>query len=229
MYKINKTAKWLLDQEEDIRKLKITQSRRDGRQLLKDDKQFRQTLVTNLHERIRQMREAGQQKDDKTRDKFEKWLETVIGGGGLWETNEVETILAGRTITAQKKLLTAQIQVRMKVLGTIVEDRIALSTAKVPALVQHLLKVIEKGVPDEHSDLVEIMQNPKGIVGLEFVQKWSMDEGQPGQWCSGTIREYLDTNSEYKMEYPDEICYMTVDELLTDVIMGNLDLHYQSD
>ncbi len=140
----------------------------------------------------------------------------------------MEAILSGVSKTQARKLLGAQINVRVKVLGTITEDKLALTKASVPELVAHLCKLIELGVPDDHSDLVDIFRNHDGIVGMDFGQKWSQDEGKRGEWCAGTISNYLEDSAEYKMVYSgDEICFMTVDELLTD--MGNLDIHYMYD
>lgn len=229
LYKANKTGDWLLDQPDTERRTRITQARIRGRQLRQEDLAMRDRLNKEHRERLQMLREVGQKKDDKERGRFEKWLETMVQNGGLWEAADIAAHVSSITKTKAKQLLTAQINVRAKVLNTVLQDKIALSKASVEELCAYLLKLVEKGVPEDRHDLVDILNNPPSILGLEFAQKWAEKEGANADWCAGFVADYVDASHEYKLVYSDatqSVCFMQVDEVVTDVVMGNMDIHY---
>lgn len=228
LFKANKTSEWLLDQTDQDRSSRIAQARTQGRQLQMEDTEKRERLNQAHRERLQMLREAGQKKDDKERDRYEACLETVVQSGGLWEASDIDAHTNAVSMTRAKKLLAAQINVRVKVLQTVLENKIALSKASVAELSSYLLELIETGVPYDRLDLVDILQNPASIVGLDIAQKWAVKDGVEAEWCAGTIRDFVTASNEYRVAYSSDEseCFMQVDELVTDIVMGNLDIHY---
>ena len=217
-----------MEQTDSERQAQIEKARSAACRLLEQDKPERAHISEEHRERLRRLREESQKKDDKDHEKLESMLETVLKSGGLWQAEDIDEAISSRSKTESKKLLTVQINIHTKILKTEISDKIAASRASIDQLRAHHLALIAKGVPEDHCDLVEMLVDPASIADHDFAQKWAQSEGSPAEWCAGTILRYIADTHDYELFYHTDqsVCYLQVDELLTDMIMGNLDIQY---
>lgn len=134
---------------------------------------------------------------------------------------------AGLSKTKTRQIFNAQINVRTKVLKTPIDasDKVPLSKAPVDDLKAYLVKLIEAGSSEETGDLLEIIVTPSSIVGMSFSQKWE-DDGAV-KYVDGDIVDFVEASMEYKVKFSDDadFVHLTVHEVITDITLGDLDLH----
>ena len=143
--------------------------------------------------------------------------------GGLWiSTDDIEKNISSVSKTRKTQALAAQINVRTKVLKTNITEKIVISKSTVSELKAFLINLMKSGTPNEMKDLLEILVAPISIVSNNFVQQWEDDENTV--WVEGEVIDYISDTREYKICYSDSsICYLTTDEFITDIVMGDLE------
>ena len=226
MYRTNKTGKWLLQQTDEESDKYVEAATKEARVLLKKDREAREKIKTALQDRLTQLRQQRQAKEDSTRTKYEQWIEGVMVNGGLWtSTDDIEKNISSVSKTRKTQALAAQINVRTKVLKTNITKKIVISKSTVSELKVFLINLMKSGTPNEMKDLLEILVAPISIVSNNFVQQWEDDENTV--WVEGEVIDYISDTREYKICYSDSsICYLTTDEFITDIVMGDLELNF---
>ena len=226
MYRTNKTGKWLLQQTDEESDKYVEAVTKAARVLLKKDREAREKIKTALQDRLTQLRQQRQAKEDSTRTKYEQWIEGVMVNGGLWtSTDDIEKNISSVSKTRKTQALAAQINVRTKVIKTNIAEKIVISKSTVSELKAFLINLMKSGTPNEMKDLLEILVAPISIVSNNFVQQWEDDENTV--WVEGEVIDYISDTREYKICYSDSpICYLTTDEFITDIVMGDLELNF---
>ena len=87
-------------------------------------------------------------------------------------------------------------------------------------MVTYLETLLQTPVPEERSVVVEILSDCRYLVGKHFQQKW--DNGDKVTDCCGVVVDVID--DEYRLRFPDsdsEDCYLTVSEIVVDIVGGD--------
>ena len=124
-------------------------------------------------------------------------------------------------------MLKAQISTRINILK-FESDRIATSKATLEELKRHLLHSMTIPIPEEISDLYDLILDPRKVVGCDFSQRW--EEDWTSRWyqgyfvsCSTTERGLLD----FEVTYGDDptVSYLSPEQILVDIIRGDFELY----
>ena len=229
MFRRNKTGQWLDRYSVDEKSTKITLAMKDVHSIRLQDKTDKETHHERVKDKLIQVRKQILQKEDRSRSKFEKWLEDMFEHGGLWANkNEMDRALKDLSNTKAIAATKAQIHIRTKILHCKLEGNIMLTKASLQELRTAVLMTINQAVPVEMQDLLEIILHPESVVGREFSQRWCEDDGRT-QWYNGAFASCQATpagNKDFRVEYEGEAnsCYMAPEEFIVDILRG--DLHF---
>ena len=231
MFRANKTTDWLQQQDQHSRHHRITLAMKDARRLRAQEMEKRNDLDEKLCEKIRLSRKAISDKENKSRVHFEDYVETVLKHDGLWKTEEdIDNHLSSLNKTKSLEALKAQINVRIKVLGCQASRKMALSKASINDLKLYLLELFVVEVDELHLPLDSVLCNPVSLAGKSFMQVWEDDSTtalSEKQYRGQVIRIVCDDSvSEYEIKYDgdNKLYYMTIDEVITDMVMGDIQL-----
>ena len=224
MFRRNKTGAWLQNMSEGCKASQCNLAMKEGRRMAKEEKLVQKNLEEKRNEEIKKSRREMLTKENKQREKYEGILETVFENGGLWEANQVnENVNMIRTKTGKIKALKAQINVRTKFLKVGCDRAITMTKASIPEMSDYLRELCQCPVPDEQEDVLLLIQNPISLVGQCFIQRWIEDDHL--KFYNGCITDCID-QLDFKLIYDHgEIIYMTADELIVDIVQGDLDLY----
>ena len=229
MFRRNRSDEWLDRQTPAEKSCRIQLAMADTKQIRYDDIADQKEHHERVKDRLISTRKQKLEKEDRSRSKTEKWLETMYSSGGLWANrDELDRNIKGISDTRAIFAMKAQIQVRTQILHC--DCTIVLSKASVSDLQEALLSLMLQAVPTEVQDLLEIILNPQSVIGNHFAHKWSNEDGTV-KWyngtfvsCQRTTRDQLD----FKVSYENEtgLCYMAPEEFIVDVLRG--DMHFIS-
>lgn len=223
MFKVNKTGEWLSEQGDGEKHARLSLAREQSHAIAKEEKAMKIAIQKKLDDLLKDSKKKLAQKDDKDRERYESWLESVYNNGGLWENEEdIEKALGGMNKTRSLVCLKAQINVRVKILKCCTgEGRVFLKN-DVEYLKGSLLKLIHADVSEDVLDVYELLLHPRSLVGTSFSQRWRSEDSSIN-WHGGFIVNI--TEEEFKLEFDDgSFCFFTTDELLVDIIRGDLEL-----
>ena len=143
--------------------------------------------------------------------------------GGLWCDNDIQNVMERlskiKAKGAKVSAIKAQIQVR-EIFLSIKGSDITLTKTSVEDMVTYLENLLETPVPEDRSVVAVILSDHRYLVGKHFQQKW--DNGDKVTDFFGEVVEVID--KEYRLRLPDsdgEDCYLTVAEIVVDIVGGN--------
>nr|XP_054771218.1 uncharacterized protein LOC129279140 [Lytechinus pictus] len=218
MFSSNDTASWLQKFPVDERENKIMNAMKMGKNVRLEEQKQKQSVVKLVQERNKMRRKELTEKEKKLRDKLENIIEEVIKEG-LVRTADGLTVIKDKSVTKQKKMLTAQIRFYECVNN--IKSKHALSKCCVDELKSILTQEIEKECM--HPTVVEIMHNPEVILKKMFKQKWEEEESGVEKWWTGHIEKYNESEEEYSIIYDgqEETNYMTRAEVVCDLLSSD--------
>lgn len=228
MYKTNGTGAWLHCQSDCLKAERTKLAARQACHVATQEKKHAQEVAEHIKQRLLESRKELLAKEDKDRDRYEQWLDNVYQNGGLW-TDEHQIVSNCNKLTKSKAItaVKAQINVRCKVLQMDQKKKVLFTKCTLPELQVCLAEIINGDIPEGLEDLLEIMTDPRSIVGGKFSQAWEQD-GNKDIW-NGEVKK-LRTNKHNQLEYElhyvnDDPCYMTVSEILVDIIREDMDIY----
>ena len=104
--------------------------------------------------------------------------------------------------------------------------KIAVSKLTTEELGEVLKRIIASPMPDDESELFEIVKNPMVLLGRRMSQKWNITEDEQ-KWFGGRISEVADEKNDifFKLAFDDgSYCFQKIGETLVDFVRGDLDL-----
>ena len=103
-------------------------------------------------------------------------------------------------------------------------EKLAVSKATVPQLMQHLQRLHAQEQTREQKELFEIIQMPGVMVGKSVSHTWNV-EGQDVVY-SGTVLEHVVASDEFQILCDGETdpYYIIQSELVADVVRGDLEV-----
>lgn len=229
MYTANKTGQWLEETPTVTKDTKIKAAISEARKLQEEDRQRRAALRTRLQEHLKNLKQLRKEREEGQREKCEQWLQTVSESGGVWSSQrEVDFNTRGLSKTKVRKMLAAQVNVRTKLLKPAGEvlHKAYLTTSPIEAVKVYLAELIDIGISEEVSEIYDIITDPVSLRGTHFTQKWE-GEDERVEWAEGKIDNYITETREFSVYFSNEntVVYLTVDEFVTDLALGDLDLH----
>ena len=91
-------------------------------------------------------------------------------------------------------------------------------------LKESLIKLINRPVSGELLHLFHFILNPDSVVGMHFAPRWKDDSGIEALRHNGAVTEKVE--EEFRLEFEeDHFCFFTVDELVVDIVRGDLEFH----
>ena len=220
MFSANNTSDWLQSKSVDERKEKILLAMRKGKSVREEDRKQKETVIKSIKERNEARRSHLTEKEQKHRDKLEETIEQVINDGVECGDIVDNGNFKRKSIASQKKFLTGQIRFREAINNS---TKHALSKCTVEELKKILSEELGKACDVNFCEVVNCLKNPELFVHRNITQKWE-DASSIDIWWSGYVRSYNDDEFEVKYEQAKELFYMTLSEIICDLL--SLDLRF---
>ena len=223
MFRCNKTSTWLNTQSRAKKKKNIIEAITLGRKVRAANRSREITRRRRLKERLELMRKQLTEREERIRVRQEHLIEDVLESGGIWMTEQdMENNTKHMGKVKLFAALKAQINIRIKVLKS-KSKKVIFTKSSINQLKECLLEVITDPIDDDKQELYAMLQRPDDLVGRRVSQKWSDDSGDE-MWWAGIIVDK--TEGEFRLEYEgdDKPYFMTPEEVLSDIVSGEINL-----
>ena len=152
---------------------------------------------------------------------MEQLTENIIKDGIFDSTDEIN--LDDKNKTSAKQMFKTQIQFR-RLLQTS-PQKVLLSKGTIEDLKGILNDEINNEINEKYASVPIIIKNPASLVNKTLEQKWEDEDGFD-IWWEGKVLEIKDNELCIKYKNSPDVCYLTVDEVITDVLLGDMYINW---